>query len=330
MLVPMSFASAVQDPEAFFGTPPAEHHLPAYAEGDDSPSFKDVLDTINPLQHLPIISTIYRELTGDQPGAVSRVLGGALYGGPIGLAYEMVNSAIDDQTGMDVGGHTWAMLFDDTPEDQAIKVADAANGAASATAPQQVAAALGAPAGTAIDAAATSTIVAQAPAPLVQGSASLAASPTVDAASPVAQAPKALSPKLLASADGPQPIATNAVASSQLPPGYLPAPARRTIQVNPLPPTGGATLSTNNARSFVPAAGHPIVSTAQTDARGVALSQPGNAPVPVQPAVSPPPPATPNAWLPNAMSNAMDKYERMQKLGQNVPAAAAPAVQLAP
>ncbi|MGQ3031076.1 MAG: hypothetical protein ACT60Q_22290, partial [Ferrovibrionaceae bacterium] len=33
--------------------------------GDEGFSFKTVLDTINPLQHIPIVSTIYRELTGD-------------------------------------------------------------------------------------------------------------------------------------------------------------------------------------------------------------------------------------------------------------------------
>ena len=31
-------------------------------------SFHDLLDTINPLQHLPVVSTIYRAITGDRPG----------------------------------------------------------------------------------------------------------------------------------------------------------------------------------------------------------------------------------------------------------------------
>ncbi|MGB6086494.1 MAG: hypothetical protein WBF74_07845, partial [Parvibaculum sp.] len=30
--------------------------------------FSDFLDVINPLQHIPIVSSIYRELTGDELG----------------------------------------------------------------------------------------------------------------------------------------------------------------------------------------------------------------------------------------------------------------------
>ena len=33
--------------------------------GSDGFSFLDVLDIINPLQHLPVISTLYRQVTGD-------------------------------------------------------------------------------------------------------------------------------------------------------------------------------------------------------------------------------------------------------------------------
>ncbi|MBT5663730.1 MAG: hypothetical protein HOJ06_00205, partial [Rhodospirillaceae bacterium] len=39
--------------------------------GEDGLTFGDVLDIINPLQHIPVVSTLYRELTGDEisPGA---------------------------------------------------------------------------------------------------------------------------------------------------------------------------------------------------------------------------------------------------------------------
>ena len=43
--------------------------------------FLDVLDMINPLQHLPIVSTIYRNLTGDTIKPVAQVVGGAAFGG---------------------------------------------------------------------------------------------------------------------------------------------------------------------------------------------------------------------------------------------------------
>ncbi len=46
--------------------------------GSDGFSFKDVLDTINPLQHIPIVSTIYQSITGDVPSSGANIAGGAL------------------------------------------------------------------------------------------------------------------------------------------------------------------------------------------------------------------------------------------------------------
>ncbi len=73
-------------------------------------SFHDLLDTINPLQHLPIIATIYRWATGDEPGNVARVVGDGLYGGPIGAALGLANAATRNPTGQDMGERvmTWA------------------------------------------------------------------------------------------------------------------------------------------------------------------------------------------------------------------------------
>ena len=73
-------------------------------------SFHDFLDTINPLQHIPVISTIYRAITGDKPSAIADILGGALFGGPIGAASAAINRIIEDQTGDDIGGHLMATL----------------------------------------------------------------------------------------------------------------------------------------------------------------------------------------------------------------------------
>ncbi|HVO14564.1 MAG TPA: hypothetical protein VMV26_05085 [Alphaproteobacteria bacterium] len=78
-------------------------------------SFEDVLDLINPLQHIPLISTMYRESTGDTIGAVPRVLGDALYGGgligaAVGAATALVNVAVEAVTGKDVGGTMMALI----------------------------------------------------------------------------------------------------------------------------------------------------------------------------------------------------------------------------
>ncbi|MDY0030255.1 MAG: hypothetical protein RBR86_09975 [Pseudobdellovibrionaceae bacterium] len=65
--------------------------------------FLDFLDIINPLQHIPIISTIYRHITGDEIGAVAQVAGGALFGGAIGAAAGVASAVIEHETGKEVG-----------------------------------------------------------------------------------------------------------------------------------------------------------------------------------------------------------------------------------
>jgi hypothetical protein len=96
--------------------------------GDDGFTFADLIDVINPLQHIPVISTIYRELTGDMIDAAPRVLGGALFGGPIGGAAAVVNAMIDGTTGKDIGEHVVALFTGDGGEGEA--VAGIAEGAA--------------------------------------------------------------------------------------------------------------------------------------------------------------------------------------------------------
>ena len=48
-------------------------------------TFDDFLRGLNPLQHLPVIGTIYRAVTGEQIPPPMRVLGGAIFGGPVGM-----------------------------------------------------------------------------------------------------------------------------------------------------------------------------------------------------------------------------------------------------
>ena len=55
-----------------------------FANQSDTPSFWDVLDMINPLQHIPGVSTIYRAITGDEIAPLPRVVGDMLFGGPMG------------------------------------------------------------------------------------------------------------------------------------------------------------------------------------------------------------------------------------------------------
>ncbi len=63
------------------------------------PTFLNLLDIINPLQHIPIINTIYRDLTGDEIGFASRLIGAGLLGGPVGFAGAVVSMAAEEAVG---------------------------------------------------------------------------------------------------------------------------------------------------------------------------------------------------------------------------------------
>ncbi|MEQ8746367.1 hypothetical protein [Pyruvatibacter sp.] len=88
-------------------------------------SFDDVLDIINPLQHLPVISTLYREMTGDEIGPAAKVVGGGLFGGIIGAAASLVDIAVEQFSGNDMGGHIMTALFSDEPTPDERSIAEA-------------------------------------------------------------------------------------------------------------------------------------------------------------------------------------------------------------
>ena len=73
--------------------------------------FADLLDVVNPLQHIPVVSSLYRELTGDEIKAPARVLGGFLFGGPVGLVASVANAAIEESSGRDLGETVMAWAF---------------------------------------------------------------------------------------------------------------------------------------------------------------------------------------------------------------------------
>lgn len=72
---------------------------------------KGFIDIINPLQHIPVISAIYRHITGDEISPMARIAGDALYGGPIGGAVAMADIAYQKVTGHDVGETVIAALI---------------------------------------------------------------------------------------------------------------------------------------------------------------------------------------------------------------------------
>jgi hypothetical protein len=117
-----------------------------HAWKDGGPGFHDLLDTINPLQHIPVVSAVYRWLTGDVPGNVAELAGDALYGGPLGLAAGLFGIAFKEETGKDPGAMAISLLGGGsageataaaTPE-PAAAAAQAADAAAAPAAPPVV------------------------------------------------------------------------------------------------------------------------------------------------------------------------------------------------
>jgi len=75
-------------------SPAAEANAPK-----DEGFFHHLLDVVNPLQHLPIIGTIYRAVTGEHIGIVEKIAGDTLYGGLWGAVSSIADVAFEGVTG---------------------------------------------------------------------------------------------------------------------------------------------------------------------------------------------------------------------------------------
>lgn len=76
--------------------------------------FGDLLDIANPLQHIPLVSEVYRSLTGDSISDSAQVVGDALYGGPLGLISGVFSNAIQTAEGSSPGRALIAALNGET------------------------------------------------------------------------------------------------------------------------------------------------------------------------------------------------------------------------
>jgi hypothetical protein len=196
-----TFYSYAPDPG---GAGPAAADSHAWKNG--SFSFHDVLDTLNPLQHLPVISTLYRWVTGDEPGNVASIVGDTLYGGPIGLAAGLFTAAFKAETGKEPGEMVASAI---TGEDDGQLL--------SGTATPQAGAAP-APAATTPAPAATATAAATSPAATANATSTTAAAtaaqvPVISAAQPIVVSAAAPHP-FLPLFRSPPPVAAAAESSS--------------------------------------------------------------------------------------------------------------------
>jgi hypothetical protein len=72
-------------------------------------SFADLLDIINPLQHIPLVNTIYQDITGDEIKSAPQIVGGALFGGPAGAGSALANIIAEEATGQNIMGNVMSL-----------------------------------------------------------------------------------------------------------------------------------------------------------------------------------------------------------------------------
>jgi hypothetical protein len=83
-------------------------------------SFHNLLDIVNPLEHLPIIGTLYRAITGTHIGIPEKIAGDALYGGLWGAVSSVADAAFEAVTGKDFGSTVLAFFTGHHSENTAL------------------------------------------------------------------------------------------------------------------------------------------------------------------------------------------------------------------
>jgi len=306
---------------------PKQGHVGMFAADDDDPSFWDLVDVINPLQHIPLVNDIYRELSGDKIGMAARLTGGALFGGVIGLVGAAVNGVLEESTGATAGGHVLALFRDDpAPGDSGTALAQATPSAPTeAKTETQPKTAAANPATTEAKAETKST---DARPVLLTGL--IGDEPAAPAAAPrppvsaSANAPPAEAART-ASTEPPAAVSIAATAESgptrlwNAKPGrVLSMPSRTTELATRSPPAVATSISGNSGRSSLPVTGARPQSGLIAPANAapvVAAQAEGTAAVPPTPpapnaaAAATASPAA-NDWFAAAMAEGLNKYQR--------------------
>jgi len=75
----------------------------SFSFNEDGLGLEDAFDTVNVLQHIPVVSSIYQSTTGQENiSAAAQFAGDFLYGGPLGLAFSIADYAIEKYTGTSI------------------------------------------------------------------------------------------------------------------------------------------------------------------------------------------------------------------------------------
>jgi hypothetical protein len=103
--------------------------------GTATMSFGDIVDMLNPLEHIPVVSSVYRAITGDTINPVARVTGDILYGGAMGIGSAVLggvgaiaDTEIASENGKDSSGLVLSALFGPDETDNPVQLASADTG----------------------------------------------------------------------------------------------------------------------------------------------------------------------------------------------------------
>lgn len=120
-------AQALPAPQARAAAAPKPDAKPEKSFADKmSVGFEDLIDVVNPLQQVPGVSAVYREVSGDDISIPSRLAGGFLFGGPMGLAAAAGMVLFEEVTGDSVLGHLSSLADELTGESEPAASATAA------------------------------------------------------------------------------------------------------------------------------------------------------------------------------------------------------------
>lgn len=301
-------SSAVQRPA------PREKASPVISDGHNGGpveiqgdmSFWDFLDIINPLQHIPIVSTIYREITGDTIQPSMRIMGDMLYGGVIGGMASIANAVVEQATGQDVGETVMASLGFGGGDHPAASsaVADASGGPAASGSPAEP------PAGP--------QNAQQAPAGGL--AAALAAAKPADLGSAPSQPAAGQPVRLAAATSAAKSADASPVLTAQLAAGAAPHPSKMPARDTPLASSALAKHSVPRYAAPVPGAVTANARTAGATAANGGQPQPAAGQPGGQPANQPADAAGPTPVAPDMLSETMmrnlAKYEQSRKAAQ--------------
>jgi hypothetical protein len=82
--------------------------------------FHHLWNVVNPLQHVPVIGTIYRAITGEHLDAVEKIAGDTLYGGLWGAVSSVADVAFEGLTGKSFEDTALALFSSDSGKKVAI------------------------------------------------------------------------------------------------------------------------------------------------------------------------------------------------------------------